>query len=164
MALQERTFLDGRLDTRNPLVVALGQHQMVPSWGRCTTHFRLCFSGDWDVHWGVTRILTHGLVSTKGHQSRRQRHAAHMEPDKRPRSEKIEETSLRHVSRLALSECPDVPPKWTKENPANFDPSCPLPSAEASPEPVCGLQKPGDPSSPKGEPLFGVPYFKGQGT
>ena len=21
-------------------------------WGRCTTHFRTYFSGDWDVHWG----------------------------------------------------------------------------------------------------------------
>ena len=25
---------------------------MVPFWGRCTTHFRTNFSGDWDVHWG----------------------------------------------------------------------------------------------------------------
>ena len=25
---------------------------MVPSWGRCTTHFRTYFSGDWNVHWG----------------------------------------------------------------------------------------------------------------
>ena len=22
----------------------------IPSWGRCTTHFRTYFSGDWDVH------------------------------------------------------------------------------------------------------------------
>ena len=25
---------------------------MVPFWGRCTTHFRTYFSGDWDVHCG----------------------------------------------------------------------------------------------------------------
>ena len=24
----------------------------IPFWGRCTTHFRTYFSGDWDVHWG----------------------------------------------------------------------------------------------------------------
>ena len=26
----------------------------VPFWGGCTTHFRTNFSGDWDVHWGLT--------------------------------------------------------------------------------------------------------------
>ena len=31
----------------------------IPFWGRCTTHFRACFSGDWDVYWGYG-ILTHG--------------------------------------------------------------------------------------------------------
>ena len=30
----------------------LGSKPMVPFWGRCTTHFRTYFSGDWDVHWG----------------------------------------------------------------------------------------------------------------
>ena len=25
---------------------------MVPFWGRCTTHCRTYFSGDWNVHWG----------------------------------------------------------------------------------------------------------------
>ena len=34
---------------------------MVPSWGRCTTHFRTYFSGDWGVHWGYG-ILTHSHV------------------------------------------------------------------------------------------------------
>ena len=29
-----------------------GSTPMVPVWGRCTTHFRAYFSGDWDVHWG----------------------------------------------------------------------------------------------------------------
>ena len=29
---------------------------------RCTTHFRTCFSGDWDVHWVLTGILTHGQL------------------------------------------------------------------------------------------------------
>ena len=29
-----------------------GSKPMVPFWGRCTTHFRTYFSGDWDVHWG----------------------------------------------------------------------------------------------------------------
>ena len=24
----------------------------IPFWGRCTTHFRTYFGGDWDVHWG----------------------------------------------------------------------------------------------------------------
>ena len=28
-----------------------GSKPMVPFWGRCTTHFRTYFSGDWDVHW-----------------------------------------------------------------------------------------------------------------
>ena len=32
--------------------MAVGQKAMVPFWGRCTTHFRTYFSGDWDVHWG----------------------------------------------------------------------------------------------------------------
>ena len=31
---------------------------MVPLWGRCTTHFRTYFSGDWDVYWGYG-VLTH---------------------------------------------------------------------------------------------------------
>ena len=30
--------------------------------GRCTTHFRLYFSGDWDVHWGYG-LLTHGPLA-----------------------------------------------------------------------------------------------------
>ena len=38
-----------------------GSRPMVPCWGRCTTHVRTCFSGDWDVHWGYG-ILTHGHV------------------------------------------------------------------------------------------------------
>ena len=32
--------------------MAVDQNQLVPNWGRCTTHFRTYFSGDWDVHWG----------------------------------------------------------------------------------------------------------------
>ena len=24
----------------------------IPFWGRCTTHVRTYFSGDWDIHWG----------------------------------------------------------------------------------------------------------------
>ena len=28
----------------------------IPFWGRCTTHFRTYFSGDWDVHWGLTDL------------------------------------------------------------------------------------------------------------
>ena len=37
----------------------------IPFWlvGEFTTHFRTYFSGDWDVHWGVTGILTHGHVA-----------------------------------------------------------------------------------------------------
>ena len=30
-----------------------GSKPMVPFWDKCTTHFRTCFSGDRDVHWGV---------------------------------------------------------------------------------------------------------------
>ena len=33
----------------------------IPFWGRCTTHFRTYFSGDWDVYWGYG-ILTHGQL------------------------------------------------------------------------------------------------------
>ena len=33
--------------------------------GRCTTHFRSYFSGDWDVHWGYG-ILTKGHVGNRG--------------------------------------------------------------------------------------------------
>ena len=36
-----------------------GSKPMVPFWGRCTTHFKTYFSGDWDVHWGYGS-LTHG--------------------------------------------------------------------------------------------------------
>ena len=39
--------------------MAGGSKPMVPFWGRCTTHFRTYFSGDWDVHWRYG-ILTHG--------------------------------------------------------------------------------------------------------
>ena len=34
----------------------------IPFWGRCTTHVSGDFSGDWDVHWGLTGILTHGQI------------------------------------------------------------------------------------------------------
>ena len=27
-----------------------GSKPMVPFWGRCTTHFGVYFTGDWDVH------------------------------------------------------------------------------------------------------------------
>ena len=30
----------------------------IPFWGRCTTHFRTYFSGGWDVHRGITGLLT----------------------------------------------------------------------------------------------------------
>ena len=39
-----------------------GSKPMVPFWGRCTTHVRTYFSGDWDVHWGYG-ILPHGQVA-----------------------------------------------------------------------------------------------------
>ena len=29
---------------------------MVPFWGRFAAHFRTYFSGDWDVHWGLTDL------------------------------------------------------------------------------------------------------------
>ena len=31
----------------------------IPFWGRCTSHFRTYFSGDWDIHCGYG-LLTHG--------------------------------------------------------------------------------------------------------
>ena len=40
---------------------------MVPSWDRCTTHFRTYFSGDWDVHWGTIWVLTHSQVNFISH-------------------------------------------------------------------------------------------------
>ena len=40
-----------------------GSKPMVPFRGRCTTHFRTYFSGEWDVHWGYG-ILTHGRLYT----------------------------------------------------------------------------------------------------
>ena len=54
--------------------------QLVPLWrarwlwvktngtilGRCTSHFRTYCSGNWDVHWGETGILTHGQVNLCG--------------------------------------------------------------------------------------------------
>ena len=33
-----------------------GSKPMVPFWGRCTTHFSINFSGDRDVHWGLTDL------------------------------------------------------------------------------------------------------------
>ena len=33
----------------------------IPFWDRCTTHFRIDFSGDWDVHC-VYKVLTPGQV------------------------------------------------------------------------------------------------------
>ena len=41
-----------------------GTKPLVPCWDRCTTHFRTYFSGDWDVHWGLTGLLTHGHLSS----------------------------------------------------------------------------------------------------
>ena len=40
---------------------------LIPFWlvGEFTTHFGTYFGGDWDVHWGVTGILTHGHVSVE---------------------------------------------------------------------------------------------------
>ena len=42
-----------------------GQVQMVPFWlvGEFATHFRAYVSGDWDVHWGLTGVLTHGHIA-----------------------------------------------------------------------------------------------------
>ena len=39
----------------------------IPFWGRCTTHFRTYFSGDWDVHWGYG-LLTHGHMIPEHHE------------------------------------------------------------------------------------------------
>ena len=33
---------------------------MVPIWGKCPTHFRTDFSGDWDVPWGYDLDFSHG--------------------------------------------------------------------------------------------------------
>ena len=45
----------------------------IPFWGRCTTHFRTYFSGDWDVHWGYG-LLTHGHVTTSSVRPSKKRH------------------------------------------------------------------------------------------
>ena len=37
-------------------VCGCGSKPIVPFWARCTTHFRTYFSGDWDVHWGLTDL------------------------------------------------------------------------------------------------------------
>ena len=39
-----------------------GSKPTVPFWGRCTTHF-VYFSWDWDVCWGLTRVLTHSHMN-----------------------------------------------------------------------------------------------------
>ena len=59
-----------------PLINVEGDKYMVATWlwlseamgshfgvGECTTHFRTYFSGDWDVHWGATGVLTHVHIS-----------------------------------------------------------------------------------------------------
>ena len=52
------------LDKIFPRDVAVGQHQWDPLLvGRCTTHSRTDFCGDWDVHWGYG-VLTHSHVTT----------------------------------------------------------------------------------------------------
>ena len=40
----------------------------IPFWlvGEFTTHFRTCFSGDWDVHWGYAFPRTQGRQDTSG--------------------------------------------------------------------------------------------------
>ena len=43
-----------------PKLNGCGSTPIVPSWGRCTTHFRTYFSG-WDVHWGYG-VLPHGQM------------------------------------------------------------------------------------------------------
>ena len=45
----------------------------IPFWDRCTTHFRTYFSGDWDVHWGLTGILPRGRLGWFGETSSRAR-------------------------------------------------------------------------------------------
>ena len=45
------------------VLVEMGSHFGV---GEFTTNFRTYFSGDWDVHWGMTRLLTHGPVAGLG--------------------------------------------------------------------------------------------------
>ena len=42
----------------------MGSHFGIPFWG-ITTHFRTCFSGDWDVRWGITGVLAHGQVDCR---------------------------------------------------------------------------------------------------
>ena len=41
--------------------LAVGQNQYHFGVGEFTTHFRTCFSGDWDVRWGYG-VLTHGQL------------------------------------------------------------------------------------------------------
>ena len=40
----------------------LSKWDPILGFSECTTHFRTYFSGDWDAHWGITGILTHGQL------------------------------------------------------------------------------------------------------
>ena len=37
---------------KSDMTCGCGSKPMAPFWGRCTTHFRTYFGGDWDVYWG----------------------------------------------------------------------------------------------------------------
>ena len=63
-ATKQRRFLSNTsfwCPTRGPSKPHFGcaSKPTVPFWGRCTTHFRTYFGGDWDVRWGYG-VLTHG--------------------------------------------------------------------------------------------------------
>ena len=65
--LEAKSFLNTLLEAHMHMLsflllkgLAVGQYRFgVPFWGRCATHFRLYFSGDWDVHWRCG-LFTHG--------------------------------------------------------------------------------------------------------
>ena len=65
------TVLTSIVGQQGPQEVAVVQNQWDRSHfgvGEFTTHFRTYSSGDWDVHWGLTGVLTHGQVMLKSTQ------------------------------------------------------------------------------------------------
>ena len=59
---QRESFLEELAPVQRIHLAVVVKSNNIPFWGRCTTHFRTYFSGDWDVHWWYG-ILTHGHLT-----------------------------------------------------------------------------------------------------
>ena len=63
------------INTQRSIKMAVGQNEGIPFWlvGEFTTRFRTYFSGDWDVHYVLTRGQSHththakATILAKGH-------------------------------------------------------------------------------------------------